>query len=67
MPILEIDFVIDDGLAKLDGPLVAPLVRREVFIIAAPWVPAQKRLFHLRAKVDGNPTTLPIQIRVVDR
>ena len=38
---------------------------REVFITAAPWVPLQSRLFHLRAKVDGNPTTLPIQIRVV--
>jgi len=38
---------------------------REVFITAAPWVPIQSRLFHLRAKVDGNPTTLPIQIRVV--
>ncbi len=38
---------------------------REVFITAAPWVPTQSRLFHLRAKVDGNPTTLPIQIRVV--
>jgi WD40 repeat protein len=38
---------------------------REVFITAAPWVEPQTRLFHLRAKVDGNPTTLPIQIRVV--
>ena len=38
---------------------------REVFITAAPWVATQTRLFHLRAKVDGNPTTLPIRIRVV--
>lgn len=38
---------------------------REVFITAAPWVEPQTRLFHLRAKVDGNPTTLPIQIRVI--
>ncbi len=38
---------------------------REFFITAAPWVEPQTRLFHLRAKVDGNPTTLPIQIRVV--
>jgi len=38
---------------------------REVFITAAPWVAPQTRLFHLRAKVDGNPTTLPLQIRVV--
>lgn len=39
---------------------------REVFITAAPWVSPQTRFFHLRAKVDGNPTTLPIQIRVVE-
>lgn len=38
---------------------------REVFITAAPWVKEQTRPFHLRATVDGNPTTLPMQIRVV--
>ncbi len=38
---------------------------REVFITAAPWVKEQSRPFHLRATVDGNPTTLPMQIRVV--
>ncbi|MCY2982824.1 MAG: hypothetical protein NTY15_04215 [Planctomycetota bacterium] len=38
---------------------------REVFLTAAPWVDPQTRMFHLRAKVDGNPATLPIQIRVV--
>ncbi len=48
------------GLLIPDGQTV-----REVFITAAPWVEPQSRLFHLRAKVDGNPTTLPIQIRVV--
>ncbi len=48
------------GLLIPDGQSV-----REFFITAAPWVSTQTRLFHLRAKVDGNPTTLPIQIRVV--
>ena len=48
------------GLLIPDGQSI-----REFFITAAPWVATQSRLFHLRAKVDGNPTTLPIQIRVV--
>ncbi len=48
------------GLLIPDGQSV-----REFFITAAPWVSPQTRMFHLRAKVDGNPTTLPIQIRVV--
>ena len=48
------------GLLIPDGQSV-----REFFITAAPWVAPQSRFFHLRAKVDGNPTTLPIQIRVV--
>jgi WD40 repeat protein len=38
---------------------------REVFFTAAPWVAEQTRPFHLRALVDGNPTTSVIQIRVV--
>lgn len=38
---------------------------REVFITAAPWVKEQSRPFHLKANVDGNPTTLPMQLRVV--
>ena len=48
------------GLLIPDGQSI-----REFFITAAPWVSPQTRLFHLRAKVDGNPTTLPILIRVV--
>ena len=48
------------GLLIPDGQSI-----REVFITAAPWVEPQTRLFHLRAKVDGNPTTSPILIRVV--
>lgn len=37
---------------------------REFFITASPVAREQTRSFHLRANVDGNPTTAPIQIRV---
>jgi hypothetical protein len=37
---------------------------REVFITAAPIAAPQTRWFHLRANVDGNPTTLPIELIV---
>ena len=38
---------------------------REVFITAAPWVSAQTRQFHIKAAVDGKPTTHPIVVRIV--
>ncbi len=38
---------------------------REVFITAAPIVAPQTYWFHLRANVDGNPTTLPIELIVL--
>ena len=38
---------------------------REVFITAAPWVSAQTRQFHIKATVDGKPTTHPIVVRIV--
>ena len=56
-------YVDNIGLSGLLIP--AGQSSREVFITAAPWVLPQSRVFHLRAKVDGNPTTLPILIRVV--
>jgi hypothetical protein len=37
---------------------------REVFITAAPIVEPQRRLFHLRGNVDGNPTSLPVELIV---
>lgn len=37
---------------------------REVFITAAPIVQTQRRVFHLRANVDGNPTSLPVELIV---
>lgn len=56
-------YVDNIGLSGLLIP--AGQSSREVFITAAPWVAPQTRMFHLRAKVDGNPTTLPIAIKVV--
>ncbi len=37
---------------------------REVFITAAPIVEPQRRVFHLRGNVDGNPTSLPVELIV---
>ncbi|MEQ1828379.1 MAG: c-type cytochrome domain-containing protein [Pirellula sp.] len=56
-------FVSNIGLSGLLIPAGQSV--REVFITAASWVPEQTRPFHLRANVDGSPTTLPILIRVV--
>jgi len=58
-------YVDNVGLSGLLIPAGQSL--REVFITAAPWVPEQSQIFHLRANVDGNPTTLPILLRVVKR
>jgi hypothetical protein len=37
---------------------------RQFFITAAKWVPETVRLFHLRAKVEGNQTSLPVMLHV---
>jgi hypothetical protein len=37
---------------------------REVFITAASIVEPQRRVFHLRGNVDGNPTSLPVELIV---
>ena len=37
---------------------------RQVFLKAARWVPETERLAHLQAKQAGNPTSLPVLIRV---
>jgi nucleoside-diphosphate kinase len=36
----------------------------ESFITAAPIVEPQRRVFHLRGNVDGNPTSLPVELIV---
>ena len=56
-------FVDNIGLSGLLIP--AGQSTREVFLTASPVTRPQTRLFHLRATVDGNPTTLPIRIHVV--
>jgi len=55
-------YVDNIGLSGLLIP--AGQSSREVFITAAPWVLQQVRPFHLKANVDGNPTTSTIMIRV---
>ncbi|AMV31474.1 WD domain, G-beta repeat [Pirellula sp. SH-Sr6A] len=56
-------FVDNIGLNGLLIP--AGQSTREVFITAAKFVPEQVRHFHIKASVDGNPTTLPVAIRIV--
>ena len=48
-----------NGLMILDGQ-----TRREFFITAAPFVPEQTRLFHLRSAEAGNQTTQPVILHV---
>ena len=47
----------------VDNPL--PVVRALLFFItAAKWVPAQTRLFHLQAQVEGNQTSWPVLLKI---
>jgi hypothetical protein len=55
-------FVDNIGLNGLLIP--AGQSTREVFITASPVTTRGERTFHLRALVDGNPTTLPIRLIV---
>jgi hypothetical protein len=55
-------FVDNIGLNGLLIP--AGQTTREVFITAAPIVQPQRRVFHLRGNVDGNPTSLPVELIV---
>jgi len=55
-------FVDNIGLNGLLIP--AGQSTREVFITASPVTARQERMFHLRAQVDGNPTTLPVRLIV---
>ena len=40
---------------------------REFFITAAPWLPPQERLFHLRSETKNNPTSRSIRLRVLPK
>ena len=55
-------FVANIGLNGLLIP--AALSKQEFFIYASPIARPQDWLFHLRANVDGNPTSLPVPIRI---
>lgn len=54
-----IDNIGLNGLTLLQGESV-----RQFFIMAAKWVPPSTRHFHLRANVEGNPTSLPVPLHV---
>lgn len=56
-------FVDNIGLNGL--MLLAGQTEREVFITAAPWVPAQTRPFFLKSSIDGGLTTLPVQVKII--
>ena len=56
--------VIVDNIG-LNGLLIpAGQNQQDMFLTAAPWLEPQERLFHLRAFIEGNPTTLPILLRI---
>lgn len=54
-----IDNIGLNGLLLPDGQ-----TEREFFITAAPWVEPQVRYFHLRSQSAGNPTSIPIRVRI---
>jgi len=54
-----IDNIGLNGLLLPDGQ-----TEREFFITAAPWVEPQIRYFHLRSQSAGNPTSIPIRVRI---
>lgn len=56
--------VIIDNIG-LNGVLIpAKETHRQIFLKAAKWVPETDRLFHVQAKQAGNPTSLPVLLRV---
>ena len=58
--------VIVDNIG-LNGLLIIEDQQERVFFLtAAKWVKPQSRLFHLRAKVDGNQCSLPVLLRIVE-
>jgi len=54
-----IDNIGLNGLTLLAGES-----ERTIFITAAKWVPETTRPFHLRAQVEGNPTSVPVILHV---
>ncbi len=54
------------GNIGLSGLLIpAGQDQQEVFLQASPWIQPQQRLFHLRANIEGNPTTVPLLLEIV--
>lgn len=56
--------VIIDNIG-LNGLLIPEgQTEREFFITVAPWVEPQIRYFHLRSQSAGNPTSVPVRVRI---
>lgn len=55
-------FIDNIGLNGLT--LLAGESEREFFITAAPWVPEQSRLFHLRTEAEGGQTSWPVLLHI---
>jgi hypothetical protein len=53
-----------DNIGLNGMTLLAGESERRFFITAAKWVPETSRLFHLRAKVEGNQASLPVMLHV---
>lgn len=49
-----------NGLMIIEGQ-----TERTFFITAADWVPAQERLFHLKANLQGGQCSIPVRLKVV--
>jgi hypothetical protein len=53
-----------DNIGLNGMTLLAGESERTFFITAAKWVPETTRLFHLRARVEGEPTSWPVTLEV---
>jgi hypothetical protein len=53
-----------DNIGLNGMTLLAGESERTFFITAAKWVPETTRLFHLRARVEGKPTSWPVTLEV---
>lgn len=59
--------VFVDNIGLNGMTLLAGESERRFFITAAKWVPETTRLFHLKANVEGNQTSLPVMLHVRKR
>ena len=56
--------VIVDNIGLNGLLIVEGQSERQFFLTAAPWVPEQTRIFHLKANEDGGQTSWPVILKV---